>query len=251
MNALLFVCIFLFHVPFRSLLVHNKEKHVGFSNQFSCNKVRANQPVPARSYRVQDSAETAASGEMWERKDRKRQFEFETWKAAAAPWGASDQIRPTGVPYTRGEQLTWLRGQFDKSRSRGGPHLKEQVSIQVRLSTDICITVMEEISDLIIFPERFRGPLKTLWRPHLTRGPLIAHPCPTPFWRIHVRSRATYEAYVEGSVLVDQCASLIYQHASSHMSFVRFSKKPAAWINAILEQPWSSCVLFVDCPTLA
>ena len=156
-----------------------------------------------------------------------------------------------GFPTPGVSNLTWLRGQFDKSRSRGGPHLKEQVSIQVRLSTDICITVMEEISDLIIFPERFRGPLKTLWRPHLTRGPLIAHPCPTPFWRIHVRSRATYEAYVEGSVLVDQCASLIYQHASSHMSFVRFSKKPAAWINAILEQPWSSCVLFVDCPTLA
>ena len=48
-----------------------------------------------------------------------------------------------GFPTPGVSNLTWLRGQFDKSRSRGGPHLlKEQVSIQVRLSTDICITVI-------------------------------------------------------------------------------------------------------------
>jgi len=36
------------------------------------------------------------------------------------------------------------------------------VSVQVSLSTNIFCDKLEEISDLMVFPQSFRGPLKTL-----------------------------------------------------------------------------------------
>jgi len=50
------------------------------------------------------------------------------------------------------------------------------VYVQVSLSTNICCNKWEEISDLKIFPECFRGPLKTLCRATCGRVPLIVHP---------------------------------------------------------------------------
>jgi len=47
------------------------------------------------------------------------------------------------ILYDRDGQLICLGSQFDTSWSRGGPHLlKEQVSVQVRLSTHICSAVI-------------------------------------------------------------------------------------------------------------
>jgi len=40
----------------------------------------------------------------------------------------------------------------------------KQVSVQVSPNTNIYCEKLEELSDLMIFPECFHGPLKTLWR---------------------------------------------------------------------------------------
>jgi len=50
-----------------------------------------------------------------------------------------------------------------------------QVSLQVSFSTNNFSDKLGENSDLIIFPECFRGPLETLWRATCSPGPLIAH----------------------------------------------------------------------------
>ena len=51
---------------------------------------------------------------------------------------------------------------------------QKQVSVQSSLSTNIYCDKLKQNSNLNIFPEYFRGPLKRLWRPP---GPLFAHPC--------------------------------------------------------------------------
>jgi len=48
-----------------------------------------------------------------------------------------------------------------------------QVSVQVSLRTNIYCGKLEEIADLKIFPECFRGSLKMLWR--ATCGPQAAN----------------------------------------------------------------------------
>ena len=47
-----------------------------------------------------------------------------------------------------------------------------EASLQVSLSTNIHFDNMEDMSDLKIFSEYFRGPLKVLWR--ATCGPQAA-----------------------------------------------------------------------------
>jgi len=45
--------------------------------------------------------------------------------------------------------------------------------------TDVTSHTFQIFSDLKIFPECYRGPLKRFAGPHVARGLLIAHPCPT------------------------------------------------------------------------
>jgi len=77
------------------------------------------------------------------------------------------------MAYTRDGQLILLEGHFWKAAFSGVPYLLMEIEAslwQVGLSTKL-----EEILDLKIFPECFRGPLKTLRR--ATCGLRVAN-CP-------------------------------------------------------------------------
>jgi len=66
----------------------------------------------------------------------------------------------------QGWAINLARGRFQKVAFSGGPYglMKIEISVPVSLSTNIHCDKFEEISDLKVFPECFRGPLKTLWQ---------------------------------------------------------------------------------------
>jgi len=78
------------------------------------------------------------------------------------------------MPWFSGGQLFWAGGHFEKATFSAGSFLLmeikarrwkwKQFSVQDRLSTNIYCDKFEEISDLKMFPECFRGTLKTLWQ---------------------------------------------------------------------------------------